>query len=366
MGTCRVDGGPSLAPQTTEGAVVAWFGGESVASSSSAANDDDRGDGTGGGGGGSSSRKRRRRRAGGGGGGVPAGASAAACCGIHLTGAAGGPVVVGVAAGTGREEPDAGLLLTAVRCAARAPALACEAFAVLAALCDHARDERDGGGGACATAAAVVREMVGSVAVPLLDALGDDARAWTREGGDDDAAHARHTAARRATAGYFRTGAAVTAATALLGASSAALARAGATRERWRDAAWDVLDRLPPDVARPVGSSSRADERTLSSTGGGCAGGRGARCRGESREARGGRKEWGHVGRGRGRGTGGEETSPSADETRSRSPCPLPRPDLAAPIARRGGAGHQPLPRPSGGPSWCRSQAAAAFHHGCE
>ena len=323
--------------------MLAWFGGESVASSS-AADDDDRGDGTGGGGGG------------GGGGG-------AACCGIHLTGAAGGPVVVGVAAGTGREEPDAGLLLTAVRCAARAPALACEAFAVLAALCDHARDECDGGGGACATAAAVVREMVGSVAVPLLDALGDDARAWTREGGDDNAAQARHTAAWRAAAGCYRASAA---ATALLGASSAALARAGATRERWRDAAWDVLDRLPPDVARPVGSSSRADERTLSSTGGGCAGGRGARCRGESREARGGRKEWGHVGRGRGRGTGGEETSPSADETRSRSPCPLPRPNLAAPIARRGGAGHQPLFRPSGGPSWCRSQAAAAFHHGCE
>ena len=88
------------------------------------------------------------------------------------------------------EEPDAGLLLTAVCRAARAPALACEAFAVLAALCDHARDERDGGGGACATAAAVVREMVGSVAVPLLDALGDDARAWTREGGNDDVAHA--------------------------------------------------------------------------------------------------------------------------------------------------------------------------------
>ena len=248
MRTRRVDGGPSLAPRTTEGVVVAWFGGESVASSSAAAADH-RGDGTGGGGGRSSSRKRRRRRAGdGGGGGVTARASAAACYGIHLTGAAGGPAVVGVAAGTDGEEPDAGLLLTAVCRAARALALACEAFAVLAALCDHARNERDGGGGACATAAAVVREMVGSVAVPLLDALGDDTRAWTREGGDDDAAHARHTAARRVAAGCFRAGAA---ATALLGASSAALARAGATRERWRDAAWDVLDRLPPTSRGP-------------------------------------------------------------------------------------------------------------------
>ena len=105
---------------------------------------------------------------------------------------------------------------------------------------------------------------------------------------------------------------------------------------------------------------------TSSSTGGGCADGRKARCRGEACGARGGRKERGPAVRGCGHGTGGEETSPSADETRSRSPCPLLRPNLAAPIAHRGGAGHQPLFHPSGGPSWCRSQAAAAFHHGCE
>ena len=72
---------------------------------------------------------------------------------------------------------------------------------------------------------------------------------------------------------------------------------------------------------------------TLSSTGRGRTDDRRVRCRGGACEARGGRKEWGLVGRGRGRGMGGEETLLFADGTRSRPPCPLSRSDLAAPIA---------------------------------
>ena len=67
-----------------------------------------------------------------------------------------------------------------------------------------------------------------------------------------------------------------------------------------------------------------------------------------------GRREVGRerraAGRGRGRGTGGMEGSPSANEACARPTRPLPRPELAASIARLGGEGHQPLPRPSSGP----------------
>ena len=70
--------------------------------------------------------------------------------------------------------------------------------------------------------------------------------------------------------------------------------------------------------------------------------------------ARGSRKGAGAAGRGSCCGRGGGETSPVADKARARPPRQLPRPDLAASIARRGGAGPQPLPQPSSGPKWCR------------
>ena len=74
------------------------------------------------------------------------------------------------------------------------------------------------------------------------------------------------------------------------------------------------------------------------------------------------RREQGAASHGRGRGTGGGESTPSADEAYARPPCPLLCPDLAAPIARRGGAGR--------GFSRClgrvadRNGTTVAFRHG--
>ena len=93
---------------------------------------------------------------------------------------------------------------------------------------------------------------------------------------------------------------------------------------------------------------------TSPSGSGGRANGRGARCRGGGRGARASRKGVGAAGRGSCCGMGSRETSPSANKARARPPRQLPRPDLAASIARRGGAGPQPLPQPSSGPTWCR------------